>query len=118
MSKNNIKLLTTAQLQALRDKYSFELEGNEILVRTTAIRRIARHPADQPFHINAKPIRKLSFSIEAIDIWKELLDTKKYNLIDVQHAVNILTVTYQNVTKEAVIQIVDNGLKVLKFSHY
>ncbi len=116
MSKNNIKLLTTTQLDALRDKYSFELVDSEILVRTTTIKRITRHPDNASFHINARPIRKVSFSIEAINIWKELYDSKHYNLLDVQQAVNVLTVTYQKLTKEAVIQLIETGIKKLKFN--
>lgn len=101
MSKNNIKLLTHEQLRQFNSKYTIELVENEIHVRTINYAKVTKHPADQAFHINAKNIRKIQFSIEAIEIWKKFCTSYKENiftLFDVQQAVNSLIVMYQKPT--------------------
>ena len=115
MSRNNVKLLTEQQIDALTNKYIFSIDGNDIVVRTSAYNRETRHPIDQPFHINAKHIRKICFNLEAINIWRSLL-SKGFpaNLIVVQQAVNMLTVTYQTITEDNVRKILSGQTMAIK----
>ena len=106
MSRNNVKLLTEQQYDALIEKYIFSIDENDIVVRTSSYNRETRHPIDQAFHINAKHIRKICFNLEAINIWRSLL-SKGFpaNLIAVQQAVNMLTITYQKINEDNVRKI-------------
>ena len=76
-------------------------EGKFIVVTTNnyQLRKIL-HSSDESFIISS-PKRKITFSVEAINYW--INDFKEdYTLIDVQNAINILTVTYQTVNKEEI----------------
>lgn len=103
MARNNIKLLTDIQLKILNEKYIFELDGDEILVKFHHYGRVTRHDANKPFHINAKKIRKVCFNVQAIEIWKSMQSDKKVpTLLSVQQAVNKLTITFQPVNVDTV----------------
>ena len=104
MTGNNVKLLTNEQLSTLKKEYSFTLENNKIFVKTTSLNRIVCHDATKSFHINTK-LRKISFTLLAINIWKELYNEYVVNLIDVQQAVNTLQITFQTIDKDSVIKI-------------
>lgn len=113
MSRNNVKLLTDQQRIDLKSEYYFEHEDGFILVKLYHYGRVTKHPDDKPFHINS-PIRKVCFSMDAIDIWKELYKDEKtrMSLIDVQQAVNSLYVTYQPISLESVKQFLQHSNKV------
>lgn len=115
MARNNIKLLTNSQRVALNDKYIFEHKDNMILVKLHDYGRITAHPDDKPFSINSS-IRKITFSIDAINIWKELYKDPKTreSLVNVQHAVNELYVTYQPVDISSVKKFMKDSIKVKK----
>lgn len=103
--RNHIKLLDEEKLNILKNKYLFDIEGNYILVKFNDLKRVTKHPITRPFHINAKGIRKVCFSMTAINIWKELFKENLISLFEVQQAVNKLIITYQKVTKENVVKI-------------
>ena len=105
MTRNNIKLLTDSQYNQLNDKYIFELTEDSILVRLTTHGRVTEHALDKPFHINAKGIRKVCFSMDAIEIWKKMYNNGFPTLLAVQQAVNKLTITFQKVNEENVCKI-------------
>lgn len=115
MSRNNIKLLTDRQRIELKEKYYFEYEDGFVVVKLHDYGRTTKHPDDKPFHINST-IRKIIFSLDAINIWKELyLDEKtRASLIDVQHAVNSLYVMYQPINVASVRKFMKDGIKVKK----
>lgn len=115
MPRNNIKLLTDRQRIALKEKYYFEYEDGNVVVKLHGYGRSTKHPDDKPFHINSK-IRKLVFSVDGINIWKELYvdERTRVSLIDVQHAVNSLYVMYQPVTVESVKKFMKDCIKVKK----
>lgn len=105
MARNNIKLLSQAQLEKLNVKYSFYIEGDMIVVSCSGYNRSTLHPKDKPFHINSRKYvkRKICFNLDAIEIWLKLVEEKcKYSLFDVQQAVNTLAITYQQVNYDNV----------------
>lgn len=97
MGKPHIRLMTEEQIALFEKEYWFDYDADndEIIVHLYMMNRTTKHPGSESFSINSK-IRKLTFSVEAIEIWKRLLDTTfKTTLFRVQQAVNIATVTYQ-----------------------
>ena len=94
MPKSNIKLLTKDERQYFRDNYNFELQGNFVLVKFKNYGRVVAHSIFEPFSIVSK-IRKITISVNAIDLWKDKFMNSKYTLIDVQNAINALTIGYQ-----------------------
>lgn len=103
MKRNNIRLLTDKELNILNYKYTFEIEDDNILVKLNHIDRITYHDINKPFSINVKNLRKITFNLEAIEIWKNLYNDKlRPNLIEIQQAVNKLIITYQQVNIENV----------------
>lgn len=100
MSRNNVKLLTAEQLKALKEKYIFEVDGENVIVSVKDYNRKTRHKMTERFHINSK-IRKIIFTPEAIKLWVEI-GVERYSLLDIQQAVNKLYVVYQPLTIENV----------------
>lgn len=93
MSKNNVKILTDDELEFLNSRYSFELNGDTILVKIQNYNRVTAHPADVAFSLNTK-VRKIDITPDAIKIWNEHFKDK-WSLFQVQNAMNILVATYQ-----------------------
>ena len=115
MARNNIKILSQAQLEKLNAKYYFEVDGQDILVGLNSYQRVTRHPRDKCFHINSRTDikRKICFSKEAIDIWLACKENKlKLSLFDVQNAVNNLTVTYQPISYDNVVRFFNRSMKI------
>ena len=113
--RNNIKLLTQKELEQLNEKYFFELEGDMILVCLHHYDRVTAHPVNKSFHINCKDVRKVCFSLDAIDVWKQMIKkTKKYSLFDVQQAVNKLHLMYLDTTYTNVERMLENGITEVK----
>lgn len=112
MKRNNVRLMTDNELQLLKHRYSFSFDENYIYVDTTLRSRRTLHPVDSPFAINVKKVRKICFSLDAIQIWKSLYE-EKVNLLDVQQAVNKLVITFQDITLENVKEILNGkSLKI------
>ena len=94
MPKSNIKLLTKDERQYFRDNYSFELQGNFVLVKFKNYGRVVAHSIFEPFSIVSK-IRKITISVNAINLWKDKFMNTDTSLVDVQNAMNALTIAYQ-----------------------
>ena len=109
MLRNHTKLLTTFQYEDFLKKFRFTIEDNKIVVTTTNRQRKTYHDIDKPFAINAKKIRRLSFTMDAINIWKSMYKDGEPNLVAVQHAVNKLSVTYQPITEANVCKLIANS---------
>ena len=104
MSRNNVKLLTATQLDKLNDKYEFFVEDNDIVVKMRHYNRSTKHPLDKSFFINSK-IRKISFSLDAINLWLKLKDETKYTLLDIQQAVNSAYVLYIEINEKNILDL-------------
>ncbi len=107
MKRNNVKLISTDDLTAMKEKYEFELDssGKSILVRTNTTSRLTYHNSDEPFRINIVGKRVVVFSVDAINIWKELYPKYNYSLLEIQNVVNKLYITFQEITTENVLKL-------------
>lgn len=113
--RNNVKLLTERQLEKFNEKYRFALdEDDNIVVTLLNYGRVTKHDSKKGFSINSD-IRKVTFSIEAIEFWKELKKESEYSLIDIQQAYNILTLSYEIPTIDSIKCLIETGrIKLLK----
>lgn len=94
MPKSNIKLLTKDERKFFKDNYSFNVKDDFILVKFRDYGRIVAHDANEDFSIASK-VRKIKISKEAIKLWKEKFVNTDVTLVDVQNAMNALTIAYQ-----------------------
>lgn len=107
---NNAKLLSADEYKFYKDKYTFDLYNDNVAVGLVGYNRLTLHPLTEKFFINGlinkKPYRKITFTPDAMAIWKELyLEDKNYNLVDVQQAVSKLRITFQPISKQNVLDI-------------
>lgn len=109
--RNNIKLLTDEQLTALKQKYSFSYKDGSVVVSIIGYNRVTKHPCTTSFSINST-VRKVTFTVEAIDIWRRL--NFEWSLLDVQQAVNTLTVCYQLITLQSVKRMLQSNMELQK----
>ena len=109
----NVRILKPEELKFLVDKYIFELQkglvNDFIIVTTTNCARKVLHSADESFTINT-PIKRITIVPDAIKMWQKL--NFEYNLIEVQNAINILTISYQDITKDNVLDAIENKFKI------
>lgn len=94
MAKSNIRLLTKDELKFFKENYSFIIKEDVILVKFKGYDRIVAHPIDSDFSIASK-VRKIKISKEAISLWKDKFKATEYTVIDIQNAMNALTIGYQ-----------------------
>ena len=120
MPKNNIRLLTEDERRYLNQKYSFDIEDGNVLVKTINYGKVTKHPLDKTFAINTI-VRKITISAETLAIWSKDVYKKldnQFTLIDVQNVVNMLTISYQEITNQAVISVLkEKYSKTLKRSY-
>lgn len=110
VNSNNNKLLSAEEYKLYKERYSFVVFEDQIAVKVKGFNRVTLHPMDEKFSINAlvnkKPYRKVTFTPEAMHIWKDLWsENKDYHLIDIQQAVSKLHITFQVVNKDNVLSI-------------
>lgn len=104
---NNIKLLTDEELAYLNDKYTFDLDlfGN-VVVGNRHYNRQTVHDANETFSLNTK-VKKISFNPKIIELWKKLiLEGTDCSLFDVKQAVTKLYISYQEITKQNVEELI------------
>lgn len=111
MPARNIKALTREELEFLNNMYFITIEGNDIVVSTKVSKTL--HNKNELFTLKT-PIRKMSFTKEGIDMWSKYFKDQYYTLIDVQNMVNVLKITYQDVTPENVLNKLENGIQRIK----
>ena len=117
MPANNIKLLSKEDLAYFNRHYQFSIENDEIVVRIADSRRKSVRKKES-FSINAKYVRKITFTDKTIEIWEQLQKDDKFNsytLVDIQQTVNILRLSYQVVNLDNVKEILKkDSLKIRK----
>lgn len=99
----NLKALTDEELAYLQKTYKFELMGDYIAVSCSTAtgatyNRKTLHIVSEPFTLSTK-VRKITITTQAINLW---IDKYKdnYSLMEVQNAINLLIITYQDVTEQ------------------
>ena len=112
MNKNNVKILTNDELNFLKGRYAFELNGDTILVKIQNYNRVTAHPANETFALNTK-VRKVDITPDAIEIWDKHFKNK-WSLFDVQNAINILIMTYQTPEVEEIEDQLKRGTSKIK----
>lgn len=112
MARANVKLLTNEELKFFNDVYIFDYDDEYIIVSNKYYNRSTRHSRDATFFINSK-VRKLTFTVEAINIWIELDKEfpKEFSLVDIQQAVNTLFVLYKPISKKDVLKMLKSWRK-------
>lgn len=120
MPDNNRKVLSDAEIARLNTLYTFvyDAERNVITTQLSTCKRTTEHNADKPFIVISKWLgKKVSFSIDSINIWKELQATKstaKYTLLDVHNTVNKLKLMYQKPDAKRVLDMLKKQFSGIK----
>ena len=110
---NAVKPITYSEFEFINGKYKFELMGDYVVVHTMDSARATLHRKDKSFILNTA-LRKLTISKRAMALWEEYFNPE-FTLLEVQYAINSLVVTYQDVTVDDVLNILERGnTKVLK----
>ena len=107
MGRNNVKAISDSEMQYLKTRYSFQIDGSQIFVQINGYNRVTAHPVDKAFSLNTK-VRKVDITPLAIKLWSESFKDK-YSLFDVQNAINTLLSTYQTPSFEDVADQLKRG---------
>ena len=94
MPRSNIKLLTKDERRYFKENYTFSIKDDFILVKFNNYGRTVAHSIDEDFSIASK-IRKIKISKEAIKLWMTKFQNSEYSIVDIQDAMNALTISYQ-----------------------
>lgn len=94
MPRSNIKLLTRGERRYFKENYTFSIKDDFILVKFNNYGRIVAHPIDEDFYIASK-VRKIKISKEATKLWMTKFQNSEYSVVDIQNAMNVLTICYQ-----------------------
>lgn len=96
----NVKALTPDEMRFVLNKYKFEAAGDYIIVR--ANNRSTAHPSNKGFSL-LLPLerRRVKITPKAIAIWEKNY-VGKYSLLEVQNAINVLTVTLQPASEDEI----------------
>lgn len=106
--KNHTNIFNDDLLQKINNTYDIYLDGDKIVVKgKIRINRKTYHSIYEKFKINFyREKRIIMVTPQAIEYWIKM--NQKVNLVNVQNAINILTVTYQDTT-------LDNVKKILNY---
>ena len=108
--KNHIKWYDDDQLEKLNNYYTISFKDGKILISgKRRPNRITYHNIDKKFYISFFELNKLmTISVETINMWLQI-GPDDYSLISVQNAMNYLHITYQDITKEKILKILNKG---------
>lgn len=109
MPKSNIKLLTKDERKFFKDNYSFSIKDDFLVMKFKNYGRFVAHPINEDFNISTE-VRKIKITKEAMKLWKEKFMDTDVNVVDVQNAMNALTISYQATDYDDV----KNQLKVIE----
>lgn len=107
MANNNIRVMSEDELMFLKNKYSFEIKDDLILVASRNFNRITPHDIDESFTVNAQ-IRKVKIDASSVKLWAERFK-EKYSLFEVQNVINILTVLHQKIDLPSIEKLLKNS---------
>ena len=96
----NVKALTPEELAYVVTRYRFEKVGDYVAVKAGT--KTTLHDKSKGFSL-LLPLerRRIKITSTAIELWEQKLP-KKYSLIEVQNAMNVLLVALQKPTQEAI----------------
>ena len=119
MPDNNRKLLEPSFIAKLELMYKFKYIPERNIIETTFPNsiKVTERPADKGFLIIVKKFgKKIIFNLDVIEFWKEFQsdpDYSKHSLFEINNIVNFLKITYQEPTREKIIDILKNGIQKL-----
>lgn len=115
MPRRNIHCLAKDERQYFNEKYDFSIVKNDddtedVVVKIIDYNRMNRHSIDTKFSL-LTCIRRLTITVEAMHMWRDHFygKTKEFTLIDIQDAMNRLTVSYQELTYENVLDVLKSS---------
>ena len=116
MPRNAIKLLTANQLNEFNNKYHSEITDDKKYIRidNRHYSKSTLHDANKSFNIKTN-VRNIVITSEMIKIFSEMQEIykfKNYSIFDIMQAVNILYLTYQNITQKNVERILLGDIKI------
>lgn len=109
----NTRILSETQLAEMERAYTMRIQGDDVVICSTVRQREVIRSTKTKFSLLAKGKRRISFSPEAMKMWKERFYTA-YSLFRVQNAYNTLIILYQMPTIDAVEKILSNERKIEK----
>lgn len=117
MPNNNIKILSERVIFRLESLYYFVYVPDKKIIETHLpnSKKVTQHSSENSFLIISKTLqKKIIFSLEAIQFWISFRteeNLSKYSLFAVNNAVNKLKITYLELTKQNVINMLKNDFK-------
>lgn len=99
----NVKLISNEDIHQFESEYDITLKDNSIVVKSLTRNTSTLHPIDKSFTIASRHIRKITLSLDAINLWKNHF-MLSYSLFRVQAAINELTITYSPINVDTVKQ--------------
>ncbi len=113
MLANNIKVLTDSELNFLQDRYVITYIKDKDLVLVKATNKTTVHNLSETFSLNVKPLRRITFSKEMINIWVSLNEQGiDITLFKVHQLCAQLLITYQEVNEENVKELVKKSIRL------
>lgn len=109
MPKSNIRILTKDELEYFNSKYSIKVKDDYVIVECKNYKRTTLHPTNHSFSLLTKK-RKMTISKEAIEMWQKYFRGTDWTMIDIQNAMNLAIISYQNLSYSDILQ----QLKLLK----
>ena len=94
-----IKLLSDDDIDLLKRKYIIEIKDDFLTIRTTHHNRVLFHELNDKIRVRYND-KTMIITPFAIKCWKNKFSS--YSLIEVQNAINTLTVLNQKVSDEAI----------------
>lgn len=119
MPDNHRKLLEPSFIAKLELMYKFKYIPERNIIETTFPNsiKVTERPADKGFLIIVKKFgKKIIFNLDVIEFWKEFQsdpDYSKHSLFEINNIVNFLKITYQEPTREKIIDVLKNGIQKL-----
>lgn len=119
MPDNHRRLLDASLIARLGLMYDFNYIPEENIIRCyfPNSKKVIDRPADKSFQIFVQKFgKKIIFNLEAINFWKDFQSDSnysKYSLFEVNNAVSFLKMTYQEISREKITNILKNGIKKL-----
>jgi hypothetical protein len=98
---SNNRALTSEELKKFESNYNITLQNDSLCIRSLS-RDVSRlHPVNKKLVISPRNIRKLTITVEAIDMWKNYF-VFSYSIFRIQNAMTNLNIQYIPCTYENV----------------
>ena len=101
----NNKELTSNELNLYESSYQVTVVGNKLCVRSKMRDVSTLKPLDKPLIISPRNFRKITISVESIEMWKNHF-YNMYSLFRVHNAITKLAILYIPCTYENVCQCI------------